>query len=164
MICTAIKLLEMDEKSRTLQEIASEMGLEYGFLWSFKNGKYKKYMVKNIDIVYNFYSLEKDQRYYNNQRLWNKKTYSVLWDILRMGRIRQWLSVEDVAKALKGDKRQIMRIEHGDSLTSVRSYYITEMLKLYKFSEEEEEKIKRGIVILQDLYKIHNKYESILWW
>ena len=46
-------------------------------------------------------------------------------------------------------------------MPSIRSYYVVQLLKLYEFSEEEEEKIKWGIAILQDLCKIANKYEQL---
>ena len=35
------------------------------------------------------------------------------------------------------------RIENGDSLPSIRSYYMVELLKLYDFTDEDVEKIKR---------------------
>lgn len=147
-------------KTKDLKTIAHETGLEYGFLWNFKNNTSKKYRVKYIDDLYAYFGVEKDKRYYENRKSRNKKTYSVIGSILRLSRIKKGYSLDDVATILKGDKRQIQRIEHGDSLPSVHSYYIMEMLKLYDMCEEDQEKIKRGIAILQDLQKIFKKYED----
>lgn len=150
------------ESTYSLDDLARKTRLEYGFLWSLKNNKYSKYRVKYIDRLYTFFDLEADTWYYNNRKLWNKKTYSEIGNILRLWRIRRGLSIDDVASILKGDKRSISRIEHGDSLPSSNSYYISEMLKLYDFTEEEEIKIKYGIALLQDLLKIMKKYEEIV--
>lgn len=157
----AVQAIIDAEKTKDLQRLSSELQLEYWFLWSFKNQKHQRYNVKYIDRIYKYFDLEPDDWYYRNRKLWNKKTYSVIWSILRIGRIRKWLSVDDLARMIKWDKRQIMRIEHWDSLPSVNSYYISEMLNLYDFTEEERIKIKYWIALLQDLTKIFKKYDDL---
>lgn len=158
----AIQAIIDYEQEHDLQTLARKMWLEYGFLWSFKNNKYQKYRVKYVDIIYDYFDIDHDKRYFDNHKMRNRKTYTIIWSIFRLWRIRKSLSVEDVAKILKWDKRQIMRIEHGDSLPSTNSYYISEMLKLYEFSEEEEIKIKYWIALLQDLHKIFKKYDDMV--
>lgn len=162
MIIKAIQVILQAEKEKDLQTLARRMWLEYWFLWSFKNMKYKKYRVKYVDIIYNYFDLERDTRYYQNHKLWNRKTYTIIWSIFRLWRIRKGLTMDEVSRLLKWDKRQIMRIEHWDSLPSTNSYYISEMLKIYQFNEDEEIKIKYWIALLQDLHKIFKKYDWIV--
>lgn len=157
----AIDAIKNAEKKNDLKYIAKLMNLEYGFLWSFKNKKNKKYRVKYVDIIYDYFGLKKDKRYYRNRKMRNKKTYSIIGTILRLWRIRKWLSLDDVCKKIQWDKRQLQRIEHGDSLPNANSYYISEMLKLCEFTEDEEVKILFGISLLQDLNKIFKKYDDI---
>lgn len=162
MTTKAIEEILKAEKEADLQTLARKMKLEYGFLWSFKNNKYQKYRVKYVDVIYDYFWLERDKWYYDNHKMWNRKTYTIIGSIFRLWRIREWYTVEEVARLLKWDKRQIMRIEHWDSLPSTNSYYISEMLKLYNFNEDEEIKIKYWIALLQDLHKIFKKYDDMV--
>ena len=144
-----------------LLQISNATGLKRSFLNSVVNNSNGKYRRKYVDRLYKYFNLPIDKRYKKNLRARERKTYSVIGNIFRLARTRKGYTIEEVATIVKWDKRQLFRIEQWDSLPSIRSYYVVQLLKLYEFSEEEEEKIKWGIAILQDLCKIANKYEQL---
>lgn len=156
-ILTALKAREKD---KNLESIAKDVGVSWSFLWSIKNWKSNKYRQKWIDKLYSYFSLTKDKWYYNNKKMWYKKTFSVIWNIMRIARIHKGRDIKHVAKLSKWDVRQISRIELWDSLPLSESYYISRMLENYDFEDEEKDTIRYGIIILQDLIKIFKKLDD----
>lgn len=45
-------------------------------------------------------------------------------------------------------------------MPAFNSWYMTQLLDLYEFDDEDRNKIMRGIAILKDLIKINNKYDE----
>lgn len=147
-------------KENTIKSLADSIGVSPSFIAGIMNWKHDRYRVLYVDRLYDYFKIEKDKRYTQNLRRWNAKTFSVIGSILRLARVKAWYTIEDVAKITRGDKRQIHRIEQWDSLPSFQSYYIVQMMELYEMSEQEREKISRGICILQDLTRIHKRYDE----
>lgn len=125
---------------------------------SAKNSDHK-FTLRTLDAVYDFFGLERDRFYLENLSKWNKPTEAILGTIFRRKRISMWRSLEEVARKIKWDVRQLRRIECWESLPSYKSYYITQLIALYGFTLEEQATIRRFICILSDLVKINNKYD-----
>jgi len=118
-----------------------------------------KFTQRTLDAVYDFFDMDRDKFYLENLSKWNKPTEAILGTIFRKKRIAMWWSLDEVARQIKWDVRQLRRIESGDSLPSYKSYYITQLINLYEFNEEEQWTIRWFICILSDLVKINNKYD-----
>ena len=118
-----------------------------------------KFQQSTLDVLYDFFDLDKDSFYRDNLKIRYRPTEAVLWNILRGKRIKMWWSLSEVAYMIKWDERQLRRIESWDSLPSYKSYYITQLVKLYRFNPHEEEIIRWFICILSDMIKINNKYD-----
>jgi len=147
-----------DEKSaRTLSD---KTGIDIGIINSIVSGKRKKYRSTTLDILYEFFWLEKDDFYKENMKRRLQPSESILGTILRDRRVQMWYSLEDVSALLKWDARSLARIESWDTLPAYHSYYITRLLQLYKFTKEESETLKRFICILRDLVKIAGRYQN----
>lgn len=143
-----------------LTDLARETGISRSALRSLKNLKKVKYRKQTLDVLYEYFELEYDEFYKENMKKRHPPTFAVIGNIMRLKRLEHHRSVEEVAKIIKGSVREIYRIEAWDSLPSYRSWYMTELLALYEFSEEEKNKIMRWIAIVKDLIKINNRYDE----
>ena len=152
------KIIEIKNKNM-IDNLCNRTGIGISFfdkIVNCSNGKFRK---NNLDIIYDYFWLEKDEWYHDNLKKWIKPTESVLGEIFRKKRLQMWLSMEQIDKKIHVWTRQIARIEAGDSLPSFGSYTITSLLTLYDFSKEEKEKIRWFIVVLRDIVNINNNLE-----
>jgi hypothetical protein len=149
--------LKDDERNSTT--LSNATGVDVGIINSILSGKRKKYRSTTLDILYEYFGIERDDYYKENLKRWVMPVESILGSILRNRRIQMWYSIEDVANLVKWEERQLARIEAGDSLPSYQSYYISKLLPLYQFTPQEQEQIRWFICILKDMVKIHNKYD-----
>jgi transcriptional regulator with XRE-family HTH domain len=143
-----------------LTDLSRETGISRSALWSLKNMKKVKYRKQTLDVLYNYFQMEYDTFYKENMKKRHPPTFAVIWNIMRLKRLEAHRAMEDVAKLIKGSVRELYRIEAWDSLPSYRSRYMTELLELYEFTEEERNTIMRWIAIVKDLIKMNNKYDS----
>lgn len=143
-----------------LTHLSRETGISRSALWSLKNLKKTKYRKQTLDILYEYFDLDYDTFYKDNLRKRHPPTFAVIGNIMRLKRLEQHWSIEEVAKMIKGSPRELYRIEAWDSLPSYRSRYMTELLELYEFTEEERHTIMWWIAIVKDLIKLNNKYDT----
>ncbi len=86
-----------------------------------------------------------------------KPTESVLGEILRERRIRKGWDIHHVARMIKMDDRSIARIEAGDTLPSGFGYAMVNLLRVYEFTEDEQQKIRWHIAILHDIVEMRRR-------
>lgn len=139
------------------KKIIGSTGLNREVFQNMIDNKSCKFQKKTLDILYDFFRLEKDEFYQDNLKKWVMPTESILGEILRKKRLQAWMTIPDVQKIIKVDSRQIARIEAWDSLPSFWGYTMTKLLLIYEFTEEEREKIRWFITILKDLIIINHK-------
>ena len=123
---------------------------------SIKKGyKNKKYTKQTLDTLYEFFDIEKDKFYRDNLKKWIKSDESALWSLLRKKREQVWLSKKEVAKIIKWTERHLSRIEAWDMTPHFNSYYLREILKVYKFSEEDSNQIRWYVASLHDIIELN---------
>ena len=104
-------------------------------IYSIKNWhRNKKYTKQTLDTLYDFFNLTKDTFYIDNMKKWLKSDESILWVLLKNRRDKLWFSKKEVAKIIKWTEREMTRIEAWDVAPKFNSYYLRELIKLYKFS------------------------------
>jgi len=117
--------------------------------------KNKKYTSQTLDTLYDFFELEKDNFYKENQKKWLKSDESILWVLLKKKREQLQLSKKEVAKIIKWTEREMTRIESWDVAPKFNSYYLRELIKLYNFSESEWNQIKWYVASLHDIIELN---------
>lgn len=138
--------------------MAKKTGISYSFMYSiYKDRAPERVNPTKLEELYEYYKVPKDAFFISNQKKWERPTQSILGNIFRQKRLEKFLSIDDVAKMVRGDSRAIHRIESGDTLPNFNSYYITKFLEIYDFTEEEKQTIQWSIVILRDLVNIYKQ-------
>lgn len=122
-------------------------------IYSFKNKIDKTYTKQTLDILYDFFWLEKDSFYFSKlkREVWYKNS---LWLLFKLKREELKLTKKDVAKQIKWSERHLSRIESWDSDYKLNSYYIKTLISLYNFSEVEKEYIKNYISSLKQIINL----------
>lgn len=122
--------------------------------------KNKKYTKQTLDTLYEFFSIEIDDFYKENIKIhsWHE---DALWLLFKTRREKLGLTKHDVAKQIKWTERHLTRIETGDSSYRVNSYYLKELIKLYKFNQDEANQIMSYILSLSDIINL-SKAENVL--
>lgn len=143
-----------------LTDLSRQTGVSRSALRSLKNLKKSKYRKQTLDVLYDFFDIDRDEFYKENMKKRHPPTFTVIGNIMRLKRLEQHWSIEEVAKIIKWSPRELYRIEAWDSLPSYRSRYMTELLELYEFTEEEKHTIMWWIAIVKDLIKLNNKYDD----
>lgn len=143
-----------------LTDLSRQTGVSRSALRSLKNLKKTKYRKQTLDVLYDFFDIDRDEFYKDNMKKRHPPTFTVIGNIMRLKRLEQHWSIEEVAKIIKWSPRELYRIEAWDSLPSYRSWYMTELLELYEFTEEEKHTIMWWIAIVKDLIKLNNKYDD----
>ncbi len=118
-----------------------------------------KYRKSNLDVVYAFFDMERDDWYHDNLKKWVKPTESILGEIFRKKRLQLGLSMQEIDRKIHVGVRQIARIEAGDSLPGITSYTIIKLVELYGFTEQESVTIRWFITLLRDMVNINNTLE-----
>lgn len=143
-------------------ELARMTGFSEKFFWSVKKRWRHVHfrMYKNtLDELYRVFKLKRDAYYYRTIKKTENSSDFVLGALLKSRRRRLSLSVEQVAEKLKGTELEIKRIEHGDVLPYECGYYITQLLDLYEFEQEEKDRILWHIILLKEM-RDHVKVEE----
>lgn len=156
-----IQKIKSDEKSIWLTKLSSQIWVSRSSLWSISKNRKEKYRKQTLDILYHHYWLKKDDWYLENLKKRNPPTFSVIWNILRLCRIQKGMTMRDVAIEIRWEERAIARIEAGDRLPAYKSWYMSELLRLYSdvLTEKDLERIRRWCVILWDLVKTMKKLD-----
>lgn len=140
-----------------------ETGITKSVLLDIANNKNKKYFTSTLNILYDFFKLKKwDNFYKKNFKKWNPKTPCLFWNLIRTKRLKKFMTLDDLLRAIKSDKRGLARIEAGDSLPSVNSWNIKHIFLCLDFSNEEQELVKNYIYTMKKLEKTIKHYEEAL--
>lgn len=154
---TIIESLINEVRIKWIKQVSDSTGLSVKCVENCVTGKNKKFRRHTLDILYEYFKVEKDEFYNDNTKKWEMPTQSILWTFLREKRVEKWYTIHQVARLIKWDDRQIARIEAGDSLPHYSSYYFTKFFELYEFNEEEKNTVSWFIVILKDLVNLSKK-------
>jgi len=147
----------LDENS--VDELRKETWIGCKAIYSIRNGyKNKKYTNQTLDMLYEFFNVDKDDFYYENLKKWLKSDESILWSLLKKRREKLNLTKLDVANTLKWTVREISRIEAWDVAPKLNSYYLRELLKLYWFTESEWNQIRWYVSSLHDIIELNRKH------
>lgn len=96
---------------------------------------------KILDNLYKFFNLEKDEFYFSKLKGYKWHIHNPLWELLRKRRQKLNMTLAEVAKKIKWTDRHLRRLESWDMKYGGNYYYLREILKLYKFSELEQNQI-----------------------
>lgn len=141
-----------------LQRIHDRTWLGHVAINNLLNVKKKKYKPSTINVLYEFFKLERDDWYRENLKKWHQEPDSILGKFFREKRLQLGLSIHEVARQLKNiDDRTIHRIESGDSFPNFTSYTIIQLIKLYRLSEEEKNTIMWHLVLGHDMMYMYKK-------
>ncbi len=152
---TIINKLENEVNQKWIKQVSYDTWLSFKCIENCIRWRYKKYRRHTLDILYEYFKQDKDFFYDENAKKWEMPTQSVLGSFLREKRLKQWLTVHQVAKLIKWDDRQIARIEAWDSLPHFWLYYMTKFFEVYELNDEEKNTVSWFIVILRDLLNLH---------
>ena len=105
-----------------------------------------------LDTLYDFFNIPHDEFYFSEfiKNPAMKKNEGVIGNILRIRRLKMWLSIHSVARKIRVSDDTIMRIERSEQLPSYRSYTIMQLMDLYNFNENERQTIQWLIILLHD--------------
>lgn len=150
------KLWEYETRN-AIPQLAVRVGIDQRTLRAMLRNSRSKYKGVHLDILYEFFGLPKDSFYVENKKKWIKPTESVLGEILRERRIRKGWDIHQVARMIRMDDRSIARIEAGDTLPNGFGYAMVNLLRVYEFTEEEQQKIRWHIAILHDIVEMRRR-------
>jgi ribosome-binding protein aMBF1 (putative translation factor) len=77
---------------------------------------WRKYNKNTLDILYDFFKINRDNFYRDNLKKWYPKTPSLFGTFIRYKRLQQEIDIHKLAKKIKMDQRALARLESGDSL------------------------------------------------
>lgn len=146
-------------KEYSIRSLCDRSWIHDSAILSMIKGEHKKYRRNTLDILYEFFSLEKDNFYRENMKKWFPKTESLLWTLIRFKRVRANLNLGVLAKQIKMSERALARIESGDSLPYCNSRSIKHIMEVLEFTKEEKEIIGRYIEVMKETEKLVKKYE-----
>lgn len=146
-----------------IDRLARETGLCNSTLRKIAKGQ-KNFSCITLSVLYKFFNIDRDSFYKKNLAKGLKPSKGLIWDLFRVKRLEQGLSIKEVAKTLRCNKRDLIRIELWNSLPWQNSYYTKKLLNLYSFTEEEKSKIKYCISLQKDLVKVVYKYDKDIWY
>lgn len=135
-------------------ELHRMTGYSEKFFWSvkknWKQGNFRMYK-STLDELYSCFKMQKDTYFYRTIKKTENSSDAVLGLLLKSRRRVLGMTVEQVAEKIKGTEIEIKRIEHGAVLPYESGWYITQLLELYQFSQEERDRIAWHIVLLKDM-------------
>lgn len=98
-IPTLVKKIRANNQS--LSYIESETGVGKTTLRKLKSMKPGKYKKNTLDVLYQYFDIERDDFYDDQMKKRYPPTFSVIGNILRQKRIQMGLSIAEVAKRTK---------------------------------------------------------------
>lgn len=107
--------------------------------------EWKKYNKNTLDILYDFFNLPIDSFYKENLKKWYSKTPSLFWTFVRYKRLKYQISVDELAKKIKMEKRALLRLESWDALPWYNSHSIQNIFEILNFTKEEREETDKYI-------------------
>lgn len=133
-------------QGNSLNKLKNETGVPYNSLLGlFKWHMQRKYRTTVLDILYEFFGLEKDDFYEKNKKKWYPSTESLIGTFIRKKRMEKNMSVELLAKRIKMDSRALKRIEAGDSLPDMHHYSMKHMAEVLELTEYERKSLSEWI-------------------
>ncbi len=123
-----------------------------------EDNRNKKFFKQTLDILYDFFWIERDHFYKSNLKKRYPQTLSILWSLFRSKRCSLWYNIDELSQASGVDRRVIARLEAGDSLPKDKSFTIKSVCDVLDFPEDEREFIAVYIQAHKDIEKISKKY------
>lgn len=154
-----IKKIKDYIKKYDIQTLCNMSWINRRVILSIIKSEHKKYRKTTLDILYDFFKLDKDQFYYENFKKWHPKTESILWTFIRFKRVRENLELDSLAKLIKMDSRALARLESWDALPYYNNWSIQNIMNVLKFSESEKKITEDYIIIMRKTEKLVKKYE-----
>lgn len=153
-----IKTFMQEKWVRTLQK---EIWVGSNVLYSILKlePKDRKYSQDILDKLYNFFKIPKDDFYYNKIKQF-KWRIDPLWQLLYKRRKKLGLSIHQVSRMIKWSDRHLRRIESWGVYYSMWSYYLQELLKLYKFNKFEQNQILAYSISLSNILMLSEDIEK----
>lgn len=145
--------------THTIQELHNKTGVCTGVFYSLLKRDWKKYNRNTLDILYDFFSLERDEFYKDNLKKWYPKTPSLFWTFIRYKRLKMEIDLHDLAKEIKTDQRALARLESWDALPSINSWTIQHLMDALQFTDDERTMTKIYIDSMKMLEKAIKKYD-----
>lgn len=161
-MCTIIEKIREYIDNNSARDLQQKCSVWAGILYSLLKKENKKYYKEQLDRIYNFFWLEKDDFYFEKIQKYKWNTYNPLWELLRNRRKELWLTLEQVAKKIKWTDRHLRRLEAWEVFYSENNYYMRELLKLYEFSKIEQNLILTYVNSLWIIIEINKNKRKIL--
>lgn len=161
-MCTIIEKIREYIDNNSARDLQQKCSVWAGTLYSLLKKENKKYYKEQLDRIYNFFWLEKDDFYFEKIQKYKWNTYNPLWELLRNRRKELWLTLEQVAKKIKWTDRHLRRLEAWEVFYSENNYYMRELLKLYEFSKIEQNLILTYVNSLWIIIEINKNKRKIL--
>lgn len=154
-----LKKIKSYLKEHSLKILCGHSWVHESVILSLVKWEHKKYNRNILDILYEFFNLEKDNFYRDNMKKWYPKTESLLWTLIRFKRVRKEINLEMLASDTKMWARALARIESGDSLPYYNSWSIQHIMEALQFTKEERKQVKDYIEVMKNIEKLVKKYE-----
>lgn len=146
-------------KKYSLKDLAFSSSVWVRVILSILALENKKYNKSTLDVLYEFFKLEKDDFYMQNMKKWYPKTETLLGSLFRLKRIWKNKDIHDIAKDIKMEKRALARLESGDALPNYNSYTIQKIIEVLEFSDLEKKIIKDYISSMKNIEALVKKYD-----
>lgn len=153
-----VKIREYLDK-HTIQELHAQTGVCTGVFYSLLKRDWKKYNKNTLDILYTFFSMERDAFYKENLKKWYPKTPSLFGTLIRFKRLKLEIDLSDLAKMIKTDERALARLESGDALPTFDGWTIQHLMDALQFTDDERTMAKVYIDTMKWLEKTVKKYD-----
>lgn len=160
-MCIVIEKIREYIDNNSARDLQQKCSVWAGTLYSLLKKENKKYYKEQLDRIYNFFWLEKDDFYFEKIQKYKWNTYNPLWELLRNRRKELWLTLEQVAKKIKWTDRHLRRLEAWEVFYSENNYYMRELLKLYEFSKIEQNLILTYVNSLWIIIEINKNKRKI---
>lgn len=160
-MCIVIEKIREYIDNNSARDLQQKCSVWAGTLYSLLKKENKKYYKEQLDKIYDFFWLEKDDFYFEKIQKYKWNTYNPLWELLRNRRKELWLTLEQVAKKIKWTDRHLRRLEAWEVFYSENNYYMRELLKLYEFSKIEQNLILTYVNSLWIIIEINKNKRKI---
>ena len=138
-------------KDHSIQELYNRTGVSPTVIYKLLKRDWWRYNKTKLDILYDFFKLEKDDFYKDNLRKRYRKTESLFWTFIRYKRLKLNKHLDELAEKIMMEKRALARLEAGDSLPWFKSWTIQHLFEELKFTEQEKELTKQFIEVIKKL-------------
>lgn len=145
--------------THTIQDLHNKTWVCTGVFYSLLKRDWKKYSKNTLDILYDFFELQRDQFYNDNLKKWYPKTPSLFGTFVRYKRLHMEIDIKQLAKLVRVDERALARLESWDALPTFDSWTIQHIMDTLNFTDEEKTMTKIYIDNMKWMEKTIKKYD-----